>query len=62
MRRPFQQSFVLHHLLKNYLLRQPDPEGISVAVILNAFSAPVGDFITKLNVPSPEPTILAVMS
>ena len=40
----------------------PEPEGLSVAVILNAFSAPVGDFITKLNVPSPEPTILAVMS
>ena len=40
----------------------PDPEGLSVAVILNAFYAPVGDFITKLNVPSPEPTILAVMS
>ena len=41
---------------------KPEPDGLSDAVILNAFSAPVGDFTTKLKVPSPAPTILAVKS
>ena len=37
----------------------PEPEGLSVAVILRAFSLPVADFNTRLKVPSPAPTILA---
>lgn len=39
---------------------KPEPVGLSVAVTRNAFSAPVSDFKTRLNVPSPVPTMLAV--
>ena len=42
------------------ILESPDPTGLSVAVILKALAAPVSDFNTRLNVPSPAPTILAV--
>ena len=37
----------------------PDPDGLSVAVIRNAFFAPSPDFITRVNVPSPAPNTLA---
>ena len=43
------------------ILDNPDPDGLSVAVTLKAFSAPVCDFITKLYVSFPVPTILAVI-
>ena len=37
----------------------PDPVGLSVAVILNAFSFPSLDFKTRVNVPSPAAKTLA---
>ena len=39
---------------------KPEPDGLSVAVIRNAFSFPSLDLRTKLKVSSPEPIILAV--
>ena len=42
------------------MLDSPDPEGFSVAVILNAFSLPSLDFKARVKVSSPAPIILAV--
>ena len=44
------------------ILDKPDPTGLSVAVTLRAFPTPVDDFSTRLYVPSPAPTMLAVTS
>ena len=42
------------------MVESPDPDGLSVAVILNAFSFPSRDFNTRVNVLSPAPRTLAV--
>ena len=39
---------------------KPEPDGLSVAVIRNAFSLPSLDFRTKLKVSSPAPIMLAL--
>ena len=42
------------------IVDKPEPDGLSVAVILNAFSFPSCDFKTRVYVPSPAPKTLAV--
>ena len=42
------------------IVDNPDPDGLSVAVTLNAFSFPSCDFKTSVYVSSPAPKTLAV--